>query len=1263
MKALDKKYKEKGALFVLFALALPLLLLFIGFAIDIGLLYLAKNRLQTVADSAALAAATYRTSESKKGNLGNSISNSTLTVPKMDDDLTKDVALGICDNIAMYLSENNIEIAAAEGAQGKAGSKSNPYSSLAFEYTNFEVYHEDVYDGPEIGNNEDNINKVAVQCGVPVDYRDRVRVRLRKMVPTIFMHALLGGYDNGIAVTVVSAAAQRKPSSPFRIVGMHGIYVNHTDMVTSDLNSFNMKGYIEGDIYAGDILSTTLAHNDKNHDGVDNYDTNKQGYGANMFTFKGNLYARQLSTGMSTTSKVSAFPDIFASEKSIKDGAIVENYLYQRYDEDKKTYVYTTDENTVAAAGTDGSGNSVKNPWKHVYNFDRIINWQRIKEWDEDEGRFVNVRPHRIRLGLSGEKEKLEFKEATGRVRLFRKQYLVDMELAYKEAREKLGKVSDTEHSESRAYWLQNRDSEWRYLVSSKETNPAVNSLYQYCSIDPVKDNGKTIKLLVEIQGKETNSYDTTYGVTGSQEKFGGKNYRQPGGALAYLGNNAFPEQINIEQVVVIVRDNWDVEGKNYTHKRDANNRRTFTSTGAFISIPSTAATDATGYKKVTWGDIYSEANLSFMGKLNTFSGIIFSAKNIIFPVGAYSTNDNKNSTHHIYGGSCTMLGDRIIFGYQYHPGNLKAGLDYPIGFFNYARHAITTKDPNDQTVPMHKQLLDMSDEEYHSVVFTGDYDYANDDDDVNEAGETHLGEIACGHGYTGSDPVLQGEFKYLPFNPNGRLSFISTPYMKPGIIDRYNTIQKWEPNDGFSLFAENNYESKTDTYKGLAWAVDTPDTVFNLNLRMDNSKDLDGQQRLQRQIPKNFMIKDASQLLLKDISGNYYKESDDEDNAVDVTEASPLHKHEEKLPFVKTLKDNYATISLDINPDNKEINYFPGTKVPKHVVAYINTSTVEIKSTKLNELRPFYIRSKYPYLDDKSKILDMNADTNENGILDINETTSVDQTEPILANYNKKKADYIFKLEDYTNPNHWQSGRFKLYSNTDNNYLYDQIFFTAYDKEATDANFKSTGSLEYQMPLLFSNANLREENQLRYIDEGGDYIALTAENAPWKIWWRGISMFSSLTLNKINCAWVETYRNVDIDKENGLFGYNTNNRNGAKEETNKFTKDFLVSIDLEYWVEYSTDNMHQFIDGAPKAFSDGKGVRYFDDWTKSYDDSGFGNGGYPGRTPDNFGADVSDEDVGAGEATPSDNTKAILARHIFGLKADTPYAEVRLVE
>jgi hypothetical protein len=46
-----------GAMFVWFAVLLPVLLIFIGFAIDIGLIYLTRTELQSAADSAALAAA------------------------------------------------------------------------------------------------------------------------------------------------------------------------------------------------------------------------------------------------------------------------------------------------------------------------------------------------------------------------------------------------------------------------------------------------------------------------------------------------------------------------------------------------------------------------------------------------------------------------------------------------------------------------------------------------------------------------------------------------------------------------------------------------------------------------------------------------------------------------------------------------------------------------------------------------------------------------------------------------------------------------------------------------------------------------------------------------------------------------------------------------------------------------------------------------------------------------------------------------------
>lgn len=57
MKNINYIQKERGAVFVMTALLLPILFGFMGLAYDVGNLYMHKARLQNVADSAALAGA------------------------------------------------------------------------------------------------------------------------------------------------------------------------------------------------------------------------------------------------------------------------------------------------------------------------------------------------------------------------------------------------------------------------------------------------------------------------------------------------------------------------------------------------------------------------------------------------------------------------------------------------------------------------------------------------------------------------------------------------------------------------------------------------------------------------------------------------------------------------------------------------------------------------------------------------------------------------------------------------------------------------------------------------------------------------------------------------------------------------------------------------------------------------------------------------------------------------------------------------------
>ena len=54
-KSLFQRIKQRGQMLVLFALMIPVILLFVGLALDLGWYYLNVSRLQNAADAAALA--------------------------------------------------------------------------------------------------------------------------------------------------------------------------------------------------------------------------------------------------------------------------------------------------------------------------------------------------------------------------------------------------------------------------------------------------------------------------------------------------------------------------------------------------------------------------------------------------------------------------------------------------------------------------------------------------------------------------------------------------------------------------------------------------------------------------------------------------------------------------------------------------------------------------------------------------------------------------------------------------------------------------------------------------------------------------------------------------------------------------------------------------------------------------------------------------------------------------------------------------------
>lgn len=805
-----KALKARGSIFVLFALLLPVMLMFFILAVDFGLLYSERTKLQGIADAAALAGATERYQKpnanvqlpSLSENVYNATSNSgkviagriweylLLNGQQLAKPVDGDEKCNCSDVTPGYVnfgmeSGNALESQYEEKAIGDGAfqftnfteddSKIMSYSMGANIMENYSAfgsnYNKDNYDGPEIADIPENIGKIAVQCGVPVDNKDRVRVRLRKIVPTIFIHLFYSGYDNGVPVTVVAAAQTRKPRPTFRLVGLHGMWINFTSIPNNENIDYghdpgNLK-YIEGDVYCGDNLSVCgesgfVAHTSVNrsNDSSDKF----AGYHPNQFTVKGRLFTRNYSTG--TTSRPKSNELAGKTDINTAGGRDYElfykmpapngdrhsadaEYLYMRYDDENKTMQYALESKLDLKPEQ-----SINEGWYHVYNFNRYTSWERVKVWNGELQRFMAYPPHLMRIGLAPLKDRMAFLAATKSALSLRQTYRMNLNSLYKEAIRALG----TDRKSTTTMW--------RYLKASQKADAKFSSVN--CTI---KSTDKNIKLLVEIDGVSTTDKSTG-------------NYLSKK-ALAFLGKENTSENLNIEQLVVVIKDgSEDNKILNSTVINPGSREEDYTvyHNGKYYN-PETTLREQTGSLMIedvasglTIGDVYSEANLCLAGNIGnrdniiTFNGVLFSEKNVVVPYSAQSHN---------FTGSCSIFGNRLIMGYSY--GNktissadrnfscvdLTAGLDYPVNVLVRKRHLFNTKLSDhlvdvgesftptvDSDVPMHYVLLGLTDEEYHAEVFKGESN-ADFNDDKDPA-SLELKEYDYNYNYHWFNPDMQ---------------------------------------------------------------------------------------------------------------------------------------------------------------------------------------------------------------------------------------------------------------------------------------------------------------------------------------------------------------------------------------------------------------------------------------------------------------------------------------------------------------------------
>ena len=1340
---LYKIYKEKGALFVLTALALPLLVMLLCFIVDIGILYWEKDRLQAVADAAALAGGQIKVDKFGDKKI----------LIKLGEQDTDAAAKGILYQVVDYIQANGLEVAPAsssaaqpDGAPVDAGHGMN-IDGLALQFTNYTEdgyntsFIKEKYDGPVLENKPENYGKVAVQCGVPVDAINRVRVRIQKLVPTVLVGPVFG-MDAWPIIVTAAAEPQRKPSN-FRIVGMHGLYLNYTDLVSSKINQAETEGYLDGDVYAGDFLCST---NSSSQYSVDTYGVGTSGrsYGAGAFTMKGNLYVRNVGTGMYGGAMNDNY-EMFARQKG--------EYLYwRRYQ--KESEKYGSVEAIEYATQSDiekGSKPNLSNlgyPWEHVYNFNRIMNWERFRIYNEDIGDFMPMEPHKIRLAISSEEERLKFKDASIKVWNERKAYRREMETVYNEALNNLCGVKDgdgnTHIVNTMAQKLSNTKTEWRYLYCSNKS-----SAQNYTSISAA-DNGKTIKLLVEIKGIPTTQIN---------------NYNTNNGGVAFLTNGGLPNiksnlpdgirTLNIEKMVVVITNKADgvsraiEEGRLQSGTQSSLLVKSSTNsvplTGALFVAPSKGEQYASGYQKITFGDVYSEANLCFAGKELTFNGLIYSEKGIHFPTSTYDKSGNDiNVSHHIFSGSSTIFGRHITFGHRYSVDTLGAGLDYPIVWFDHRVAQFTGSGPDGKNtygnIPMHYRAGGLSDEEYLALEFLGEQAAEEDNNPENWTVVMNRNRLQYQH------------YNYHWFNPNLEFSFMPEQVAKSLSNRWYKEIENEDGTKTTEYDLRKDLD-KTGKYKSV-YVFDhhpTLDKTHKNYFMVNNTNSSWDFANPYNEITGN-----------NPADGNYYRHISDINKAISknsgVTYDINLENSEsfysllradygldpDSRQYLRPFRDNDGKYNIEVNKDTElyqngiltdetVANLFATIDTYKNTVKYGPHVIGVLLPTKNAgnlgyKFKPMYISTAYPYfanpyLNDSTikdfKLL-VPKDTDRDGYEIANfhshtytRNNNITNQGAKINNKTNVVTEQIGSLE-ISDPNEIASANL-----TDGHSFYnDNIFYMPF----SPTNISGTDYKNEYLRTWITRANFDSENpdkpliKRRNADSGRQYYSLNeylhigdnpesyylnkvgtnhvttsqdtgeADTIPWyRCFQSRYQNYNEMgTLMDVNKAYIDmlllcggidpfVYRPGKPDdrtSEHGRVIANLNSDSAKPFASNtnfKPARTYRYAYDLDMHYKYLIDQIaiidQRNASHAPYAWTDGKNGRTFDLDLVAGAPEGTTYGTAANRYEvNNDHINISQEEYNKGEDL-SKNYRKYMASHVFGLRNDTVYTTIKLVE
>ena len=221
---------ERGVVMVFFAILLPLLFGFMGLSLDAGLAYVEKGKAQDIADAAALAGAAHLSDE--------------------DRDTT------VKDAVKAYVEANGITLGDNDLVKKADDSAWNTKETLA--------------------TGKDSI----VAWGIVTvtkdgETKDRVRVRITKRVPVVFLSMVDGIADN----IVVSAKAAAEGGGEEEVVAYSGpkvlagqidfTYLNNNNIKVKSGNDFSVFAYSNID-YKGlpKNATGTIYSSSQNYDNV-----------------------------------------------------------------------------------------------------------------------------------------------------------------------------------------------------------------------------------------------------------------------------------------------------------------------------------------------------------------------------------------------------------------------------------------------------------------------------------------------------------------------------------------------------------------------------------------------------------------------------------------------------------------------------------------------------------------------------------------------------------------------------------------------------------------------------------------------------------------------------------------------------------------------------------------------------------------------------------------------------------------------------------